>query len=257
MTVALIFGCTLLGLVVGSFLNVVIHRIPLHLSVVSPRSNCPNCATPIAMRDNVPVLSWLVLHGHCRSCHAPISARYLGVELLTAVLFASTAARLGAVWALPAFLMLVAGLIALACTDLEHQLLPLRIVYPVLGLVGALLLLAAVATDEWGRLLTGVIAGLVWSALFFTINAASPRVLGFGDVRLVLLIGLGLGWLGVGEVAIGFFAANLIGAAIGVGLLATRRATRSTPVPYGVFLAAGAMIALFSGPSLLAHYRFG
>src|ERR1700729_2496458 len=134
--------CALVGLVVGSFLNVVIYRVPRKESIVSPRSACPTCDTPIAPRDNVPILSWLYLRGRCRNCHSPISMRYPLVEAATAGLFAGVAARIGFSWTLPAYLVLAAGLLALACTDMEHLLLPKRIVYPVLGLVGVLLVAA-------------------------------------------------------------------------------------------------------------------
>ena len=125
----LIGGCALWGLAIGSFLNVVIYRVPRHESIVSPRSACPTCGAPIRERDNIPVLSWLVLGGRCRDCHSPISARYPLVELGNAALFAAAAARLGFNWDLPAFLVLFAGLLALACIDLELLILPKLIVY--------------------------------------------------------------------------------------------------------------------------------
>jgi leader peptidase (prepilin peptidase)/N-methyltransferase len=240
--------CGMGGVAIGSFLNVVIHRVPRHESVVSPPSHCPGCTAVLANRDNVPVLSWVLLRGRCRTCRQAISVRYPLVELACGALFAGAALRFGLQWALPAFLALTAGLLALACTDMEHLLLPKRIVYPLLGLVGALLLLAAAATGDWHRLAIAVVCGLAWSAVFFAINLFDARLLAFGDVRLALVLGLGLGWLGVPAVLLGFFAANVIGAAIGLTLMAAHRAQRTSRLPYGVFLTLGAYLAIYAGP---------
>jgi len=251
----LIGYCALFGLVVGSFLNVVIYRVPRRESIVSPRSACPTCSVPISARDNVPIFSWLFLRGRCRSCHSPISVRYPLIEAATAGLFAGVAARIGFSWSLPAYLVLAAGLLALACTDLEHLLLPKRIVYPVLGLVGVLLLGAAAITNHWHDLLVAGLSGVVWFVVFFAMNAISPRLLGFGDVRLAPVLGLALGWLGIRYVLLGFFAANLIGAILGIALIATKQMSREQQIPYGVFLAAGALLAIFAGPELLQPFH--
>lgn len=251
----LVGGCALLGLAVGSFLNVVIYRVPRGESIVTPRSHCPSCGAPIKERDNVPVVSWLILRGRCRNCQARISPRYLVVELLTGALFAGAAARVGYDWDLPAFLALLAGLLALSCIDVERMTLPKKVVYPSLALVAAFLLVAAGVYGEWHRLLVAVACAAVWFVLFFLINLASPRALGFGDVRLAPMLGLALGWLGVSYVVLGFFAANLIGAVIGVVLIALKRVRRDQPVPYGVFLALGAGLALYAGPELIGWFH--
>ena len=128
--VLLIVGAALYGLAIGSFLNVVIARVPAHRPVSRPPSACPQCAVPIQRRDNIPVVSWVVLRGRCRACRAPISARYPLVEILTAGLFVEVVLRFGWSWSLPAELALVAGLVALAFCDLDHLVLPKRIVYP-------------------------------------------------------------------------------------------------------------------------------
>jgi leader peptidase (prepilin peptidase)/N-methyltransferase len=154
---------------------------------------------------------------------------------------------------LPAFLVLFAGLLALACIDAELLVLPKSIVYVTLGLVAALLVVAASATNDWTKLEVGVISSVAWFALFFALNLASPRALGFGDVRLALVLGLGLGWLGWRYVVLGFFAANLIGALIGLVLVAFKRMSRNQPIPYGVFLAAGTAVAVFAGPEIISY----
>jgi leader peptidase (prepilin peptidase)/N-methyltransferase len=247
--------CALLGLVVGSFLNVVIYRVPRKESIVSPRSACPTCHMAITPRDNVPIFSWLFLRGRCRGCRSPISMRYPLIEAATAGLFAGVAARIGFSWTLPAYLVLAAGLLALACTDLEHLILPKRIVYPVLGMVGASLLAAAAITGHWHDLLVAVLSALVWFVIFYAMNAISPRALGFGDVRLAPVLGLALGWLGVRYVLLGFFAANFVGAIIGIALIASKRMSRQQQVPYGVFLAFGTLLAIFAGPELLRPFH--
>ncbi len=253
---ALLIGiCALFGLAVGSFLNVVIYRVPRSESIVSPRSKCPSCSMPIRERDNIPVLSWILLKGKCRNCHSPISARYPLVELAGGALFAGAAARIGYNWALPAILVLLASLLALACIDLEHLLLPKKIIYPTLLMVGGLLVLAAAMTGEWHKLLVAGICAVAWFLLFFVMNFASPRILGFGDVRLAPILGLGLGWLGWRYVVLGFFSGNLIGAVIGIALIATKRMRRDQQIPYGVFLALGSALAIFAGPELLAPFQ--
>ena len=180
----LIAFCALLGLVVGSFLNVVIYRVPRNESIVTPRSFCPACHAPIAERDNVPVLSWILLRGRCRHCGASISARYPMVEGACAVLFAGLAARFGYRWDLPAFLALFAGLLALSCIDVERMILPKKIVYPMTVAVAVLLLVAAAETGRWHAYLIGLACAAGWFVVFYALFLISPKLLGFGDVRL-------------------------------------------------------------------------
>jgi leader peptidase (prepilin peptidase)/N-methyltransferase len=170
-------------------------------------------------------------------------------------LFAGLAARMGFAWELPAFLIFLSSLLALSCIDLELLVLPKKIIYPSLILVALLLVMASAATHDWDRLLTGAIYGAGWFVVFFLMNFASPRVLGFGDVRLAPLLGLALGWLGWRYVVLGFFSANVIGAVIGISLIAMKRMKHDQPVPYGVFLAAGAALAVFAGPEILSHFQ--
>jgi leader peptidase (prepilin peptidase)/N-methyltransferase len=172
------------------------------------------------------------------------------VELSTAGLFAGLAARLGYNWDLPAFLAFFAALLSLACIDREHLILPKRLVYAAIGVVLPLLILAAAESGNWRRFVIAIICAVAWFALFFAINLANSHMLGFGDVRLAPLIGLALGWLGWRYVVIGFFAANLIGALIGIALIATKRMSHDQPIPYAVFLALGATVAVFAGPEI-------
>jgi leader peptidase (prepilin peptidase)/N-methyltransferase len=251
----LIVGCAVLGSAVGSFLNVVIYRVPLHQSIVKPRSFCPSCNAPIRERDNIPVLSWLILKGKCRDCRNPISVRYPLVEILCAALFAGAAARVGYQWELPAFLFFLAGLLSLSYIDAEKLILPKSIVYTTLILVTASLLVAAGVNDEWHRLAIAAICAFAWFIAFYVLNFINPKYLGFGDVRLAPVLGLMLGWLGIRYVLLGFFSANLIGAIIGVALIATKRIKRGQQIPYGVFLTMGAALAIYAGPELLIPFQ--
>src|SRR5258708_38213118 len=161
----LVLGCGLLGLLIGSFLNVVIWRVPQKLSVVRPPSHCPQCETPIRPVDNVPVLSWLLLRGKCRQCGNPIAVRYPLVEAGCGVLFAAVAARFGSSWALPAHLVLTPALLAISIIDLGHFIVPARITAPLTVSALALLGLAAVADGNgwrYGRTLLGGVALLAY-----------------------------------------------------------------------------------------------
>ncbi|MEO7836734.1 MAG: prepilin peptidase [Acidimicrobiales bacterium] len=247
--------CAVLGPVIGSFLNVVIHRVPRKESVVKPRSRCPGCGTELAARDNVPVVSWLLLKGRCRTCAEPISGRYPAVELVTAALFAATAVRLGADWALPAFLVVVAGLVAISAVDLELFIVPNRILYPTLFVAAPLFVLAAAADGRWSEARTAAIGGALGWGLLLVIHLVSPAGMGFGDVRLAGLIGMALGWLSLGHVLVGLFLAFLAAAVIGVALIVIGVKGRKDKVPFGPFLATGAMLAILFGRPLLDWYR--
>jgi leader peptidase (prepilin peptidase)/N-methyltransferase len=255
MTGALIGICALLGLAIGSFLNVVIYRVPLGLSVVSPPSACPHCHHEIRPYDNVPVLSWLILRGKCRDCATPISARYPAVEAACSALFAAVAWHLGVSWAVAPYCALMAGLLALALIDLDHLKLPKTLVWIHLALVGALLIVTTAIYGHWRALLIAVICSIVWAMLFFVINFVSPRLLGFGDVRFSLVLGLALGYLGFAYAAVGFLLANLIGLSCTIVLVATKRINMNQPVPYGVFLAIGTAVAFFAGSSILGPFH--
>jgi leader peptidase (prepilin peptidase)/N-methyltransferase len=253
-TTAAAVVCGLLGLCSGSFLNVVIHRVPRKESVVKPRSRCPTCGTQLAERDNIPVLSWVLLKGRCRTCGTRISIRYPVVELTTATLFVAAALRLGLVWELPAFCVFFDALLAISVVDLDLKIIPNRIVYPTLFTVAPLLVVASAAEGDWHRLLDAAIGGAAGFVAFFVIHFVSPGGMGFGDVRLSGVIGLMLGWLGLSYVALGLFLAFLLASVVGIALIAVRQRGRRDHIPFGPFLAAGAIVAVVWGPVILAHY---
>lgn len=253
-TGALAAMCALFGLAIGSFLNVVIHRVPLRQSVLLPRSQCPTCHTALAERDNIPVLSWLLLRGRCRSCKAPISIRYPAVELLTAILFAAVAVRMGSDWALPSFLFFTAVLLAVSAIDIEHYIVPNRIV--IVALAASVPLLAATALfDHRGPELRDALVGsLSASGALLVLHLAHPRGMGMGDVKLALVLGLYLGWLGLGHVFLGIFLGFLLGSIVGIALIATGLRTRSQHLPFAPFLAGGSLVAVLFGDKVLKWY---
>ena len=254
MTLALAVACALLGLLVGSFLNVVVWRVPRGESVVCPPSACPGCGHAIRPRDNVPVVSWLLLRGRCRDCGATISARYPLVELATAALFGLTAWRLGPSWELPAYLYLAAIAVALTLIDIDVRRLPNAIVLPSYAVAAMLLLLPAVATGEWHAYLRALLGGAILFAGYFALAFAYPAGMGFGDVKLAGILGLYLGWLGWGELAVGAFLGFLLGGAWGVALLVARRAGRKSAIPFGPFMLGGALLGVFVGGALSQAY---
>jgi leader peptidase (prepilin peptidase)/N-methyltransferase len=210
---------SLLGLLVGSFLNVVIWRVPRGESIASPASHCPGCDTPIAHRDNIPVLSWVLLRARCRTCGARISGRYPAVELTTAVLFAATTWRLLALehgWAVPAFLYLVAVSVALALIDVDTGRLPVVIVRPSIVVGAVLLAIASFGEGDWSAMVRALAGLAALYAFYLTLHIVKPRGMGMGDVRLSALIGLYLGWLGWGELLAGAFLAFVLGGVLGM-----------------------------------------
>lgn len=243
------------GLLIGSFLNVVIWRVPRGESVVRPPSHCPRCARLIAARDNVPVLSWLLLRGRCRHCGEPISARYPGVELATGMIFAATAAAIGPHAELPAFLYLAAVSVALTMIDIDTRRLPNAIVLPSYAVALLGLGAAAVVQQDGSRLLRSVLGAAALFGFYFLLAFVYPAGMGFGDVKLAGVLGLYLGWLGWGSLFVGAFAAFLLGGVLGAALLAFGRAGRKTAIPFGPWMLAGAFVAVFAGQQLAEAYR--
>ena len=240
-----------LGLVVGSYLNVVVHRLPLGLSTVRPASHCPGCGTRIRPWDNVPVLSFVLLRGRCRDCQEPIGWRYPAIELATGLLFVAALARFGPsvqAWIAALFISL---LLVLAFIDLDHYILPNRLTYP--GLVIGLLL-----SPLWERttLYSSLVGAAVGAAVILLFNGlwwVLRKVQGFGvgDAKMLAMIGAFLGPAGV---AVTLVFASLMGAATGLLLMLRHRLGMQSKLPFGTFLTAGALVTLFFGPGLVNWY---
>jgi leader peptidase (prepilin peptidase) / N-methyltransferase len=236
-----------LGAVVGSFLNVVIHRMPRGESIVKPRSRCTGCGTTLRAVDNVPLVSWLALRGRCRKCGTHISARYPIVEALTAAVFVAVALTRGVDADLLLELPFAALLVAVAAIDLEHRIVPNRIVVP-----AAVFAIAAAALVERGQLPVLLIAGGIAFGALFLAALAYPAGMGMGDVKLAGVMGLYLG----AAVAPALFAAFAAGAGVGVALLAREGASaRKRAVPFAPFLALGGLLGILAGPELVDLYQ--
>jgi len=253
-TLLLALSTGLLGLLIGSFLNVVIWRVPRGESVVSPPSACPGCAAQIRPRDNVPVLSWLLLRGRCRDCRAPVSARYPLVEALTGALFVVMALRFGFSAALPAYLYLAAVGVALAFIDLDVKRLPDVLTLPSYAVGAVLLTGAAVAGDDGHALLRAALGALALFGVYFAICFAYPAGMGFGDVKLAGVLGLYLGWIGWDAWAAGLLLGFFLGGFFGIGVVLVKRGGRKTAVPFGPFMLIGAFLAILVGPELVDAY---
>lgn len=232
------------GLALGSFLNVVAARVPLRRSIVSPGSACMSCGSPIAWYDNVPLVSWLALRGRCRSCAAAIPARYPAVELATALLVAGCVWRFGLTGeaALAAFFCLV--LVAVSATDVEHRIIPNRIVLP----AAAVVLVAQTALRPSPQWAIGAVAA---SGFLLAAALAYPRGMGMGDVKLALVLGAMLGRTVSVALMLGMVAALVPGLVL---IARHGRSGRKTAIPFGPFLALGAVVALFAGGQLLHAY---
>jgi leader peptidase (prepilin peptidase) / N-methyltransferase len=242
-----VVGTGLFGALIGSFLNVVAHRVPAGESLVSPGSHCPHCGAAVRPYDNIPVVSWLVLRGRCRDCGGPISVRYPLVELLTALVFAAVVAVRGFDDDLVLELPFVAALIALAAIDFDHKLLPNRIVYPLAawGVIATLL----VDRDD---LVENLIAGAGAFAFLLAAVIAYPRGMGMGDVKLGGAMGLYLGL----SIVPALLAAFLSGSIVGIAIIAREGAEgRKKAVPFGVFLALGGIVGVLAGPELIDVYE--
>ena len=262
----------LLGAFIGSFLNVVIFRVPQKLSIVSPPSACPKCGTRIRPWHNVPVLSWLLLRGKCAACAAPISARYPLVEVGTGLFFGvvawwwisafapnafalqEQAGVAAAVCLLVAFLYLAAITVALGLIDLDHHVLPNSIVLPSALVAAVLLAASAILTGNYTALLGAVIGAAAMFFFYFVLAFISPRGMGMGDVKLAGVLGLYLGYLGWGALIVGGFGAFLLGGLFSVVLLLLRKAGRKSGIPFGPWMLLAAWLGIFFGETLWSGY---
>jgi leader peptidase (prepilin peptidase)/N-methyltransferase len=237
----------LFGAAIGSFLNVVIHRVPRGISIVRPPSACPHCGAEIRARDNIPIVSFLIRRGRCYSCGGAISARYPLVEALTAAFWAAAALRFGV--SERGALVALSGtvLIVLSFIDLEHRRLPNVIVLPSIAIAAVWLATVALVASDLDLLLTGLACGAAFFALLFVIAFVSGGM-GFGDVKLAAFLGLVSGRFGWEETVTAVFAAFFIGGAAGIVAMAVQGKGRKARIPFGPALAAGAVVALFVGP---------
>ncbi|SHH61559.1 leader peptidase (prepilin peptidase) / N-methyltransferase [Jatrophihabitans endophyticus] len=248
-----------LGLVVGSFLNVVIHRVPREESVVSPPSHCPRCDVRIRARHNVPVISWLLLRGRCASCGLGISARYPLVEAATGVLYAAVTLRFGVSATLPAFLYLATVAVVLTMIDFDVRRLPDAILLPSYVVSLALLIPAGAMDMDWHPATRGMAGGLLLGLLVFTLALALPANVSFGNAKLAGLLGIYLGWLSWGTLLVALVGTVVVAAAAG------RRITVAAPVPaggrhggralpLGPFLIGGTVLTVFAAAPAAALF---
>lgn len=268
----------LFGAVIGSFLNVVIHRVPLEKSIVFPNSACPKCKNAIKSYDNIPILSWLILGGKCRNCKNPISARYPAVELLTAILFALVYWQIGFVWYLPVCLIFTAAMISLVFIDSEHMILPDVITYPLLFF--ALIVrvafpiiyqadffsdtkiyplnmvdpnIPAWAVSLFGAIVGGLIGGgSLWAVGEIWKRLRGVEAMGFGDVKMMFGVGALLGWQ---LTFLTIFLGALTGSIIGIFVMMKDRENGlQAKIPFGIFLGIGAIISLLFGEKIIVWY---
>lgn len=255
------------GMLIGSFLNVVVYRVPLGKSIVSPPSACGSCGHEVRGYDNIPVVSWLLLRGKCRDCAAPISVRYPLVELAGAVAFGLVAWRflpavfaadgalpiVAAILQLVAFLYFAAISLALALIDIDTHRLPNVIVLPAYLVGLALLGAAAVLTGDLAALGLAAIGAVATAGVYLVLALARPGGMGMGDVKLAGVAGLFLGWLGLPELVLGTVAAFVLGGVYGLGMLLAGRGRRSA-IAFGPWLLAGAWIAILVGRVVVDGY---
>jgi leader peptidase (prepilin peptidase)/N-methyltransferase len=248
------------GSVIGSFLNVVVYRVPLRRSIVSPASACIQCGVRIRGYDNIPVFSWFFLRGKCRNCKSAISIRYPFVELGMGISFAVVAwkfwpASSSEYFLLFAFLYLAGMSVALALIDLDTQTLPNLIVLPSYFVGVVLLSSAGIANHDYGALLRAGVGMTGLLLVYFGMAMAYPGGMGLGDVKLAGVIGLFLGYLGWGALFTGAFAAFVLGGSFGLLLVIAGKAERKSGIPFGPWMLLGAWVGvLFSQPIVQSYF---
>lgn len=237
----------IIGLIIGSFLNVCIWRLPRQESLIRPSSHCPSCNAPVAFYDNIPIISYLLLMGRCRSCGHPISWRYPLVELINGLGYWMLLWQHGLGWPFVIYATLFSALLVITFIDLDHQIIPDRITLPgmVIGLIAAATILPHGLKNGLGGFLLG-------GGLFYLIAVLSRGGMGGGDIKMIAMVGAFLGWQGV---LLTIFLGALLGSIFGLFLMLFMGKGRKTPVPFGPFLSLGTMIALFWGPQIILWYK--
>jgi leader peptidase (prepilin peptidase)/N-methyltransferase len=250
----IVAAAAIAGVVVGSFLNVVAHRVPAGISIVRPPSACPSCGAPIAARDNIPIVSWLLLRGRCRNCHTPISPRYPIVESAGGVTFAATAVVMGQTWVLPAYLWFAALTLVLVVIDIDVKRIPNRVLYPGTVVAVVLLVAGALADGNGGTLPRALAGGAAYFGGLLLVALAARGGFGMGDVKLAFVLGVFTAYRSWGSLGVAVFSAFAVGGLVGIVMLALRRAGRRDFIPFGPALVAGAWIAIAAGGPIAAWY---
>jgi leader peptidase (prepilin peptidase) / N-methyltransferase len=248
-------SCGVLGLIFGSFANVVIYRVPAGESLTSPPSTCPGCGNRIKPYDNIPVVSWLVLRGKCRHCGQTISPMYPLVELSMALVFAAVGARIGLDWTLPGYLLFAWLLVVVAVIDARTRKIPNRLTYPLTPALLVLMIVAALLNGAPDRILPVVVGGLGGFAGLLVLALIQPKGMGMGDVKLAGFIGIGLGYLGWEHVLLGLFGGFLLGGVVSMVLMIAKVRGRRDLIPFGPYLSAGAILALLVGEPIIEAYK--
>jgi leader peptidase (prepilin peptidase)/N-methyltransferase len=237
----------ILGLIVGSFLNVCIHRLPINESLITPASRCPSCRQPVRWWDNIPVISFLILRGRCRDCGQPISWRYPLVELANGIGYGLLVWQFGLGLPTAVYAVLYSSLLVITFIDLDHQIIPDRITLP--GMVVGLAASSVILPLGFVNALIGLLLG---GGLFYGVAAASRGGMGGGDIKLIAMIGAFLGWK---QALLTIFIGALTGSVIGLFLMVFKGKSRKHPVPFGPFLSLGAVVSLFAGPAIWNWYQ--
>ncbi|OFW59508.1 MAG: hypothetical protein A2V52_08460 [Actinobacteria bacterium RBG_19FT_COMBO_54_7] len=243
----------LFGLVVGSFNNVAIFRIPESKSLWTPRSFCPQCGKTIVWHDNLPLLSYAILHGQCRNCHESISARYPLVELITGLLYLAVFAKCGFTWKaeLLPYLFMVTVLVIVSVIDIQMQIIPNKIIYPAIPIGLAAMGIVALVRGDGNIILRSLIGFAIGAVPLGLLALLIPKGMGMGDAKLAAFTGIFLGYYQ----AIALFFGFLLGSILGILLMVLGGKGRKSRIPFGPYLAAGALIALFWGPAIWDFYR--
>jgi leader peptidase (prepilin peptidase) / N-methyltransferase len=237
------------GLLIGDQLEIVVERLGQHQTLALPWWRCPSCGAALGPGGRIPLVRVGSRRRGCPSCAAAIVHpwRPLVLSVATGAVLGAFAATFGADVALAAYAVLGVALVAISAVDLERSIIPNRIVYPTLAAMVPLLVLASAVDHRWGSLARAAVAGAVAFAVFLVVHLAAPRGMGFGDVRLAGVVGVATGWLGYGHAFVAFLAAFALASVVGLGLMAVTGAGRKTRIPFGPFLAAGAVIAVVWG----------
>ena len=247
-------AASFVGVLIGSFLNVVVYRIPAGISIVKPPSACPRCGAEIRARDNIPVVSWLLLRRRCRACGEPISVRYPLVEGACGVLFGATAAILGWSWLLPAYLWFAALTLTLGIIDLDVKRIPNRVLYPGTGVAVVLVVVGGLVEGSGGAVVRALAGGAAYFSALLVVALVARGGFGMGDVKLAFLLGVFAAYRSWGSLVVAVFGGFVLGGLAAIVLLVARRAGRRDLIPFGPALVVGAWVAIAAGEPIVSWY---